>query len=248
MIYITGDLHGKVERAVSDAKRIGIKQSDTFVLLGDVGVNYYGHGMGDEHRKRTLNRLGITFLCVHGNHEMRPESVGTYETMQWNGGTVYVEPEFPNLLFAQDGSIFTIEGRKCLVLGGAYSVDKYYRIIRGAKWFADEQPSEESKRRAEENIAKAGNKVDFVFSHTCPAKATPIHAFLPGVDQATVDHSTEEWLDKIESNLEYTEWYCGHWHLDGYTYRQDKQGIIRFLFADVLTVPDKYTGEDNGKQ
>ena len=142
MIYITGDLHGKVERAVSDAKRIGIKQSDTFVLLGDVGVNYYGHGMGDEHRKRMLNRLGITFLCVHGNHEMRPESVGTYEAMQWNGGTVYVEPEFPNLLFAQDGSIFTIEGRKCLVLGGAYSVDKYYRIIRGAKWFADEQPSD----------------------------------------------------------------------------------------------------------
>ena len=29
-----------------------------------------------------------------------------------------------------------------------------------------------------------------------------------------VDHSTEEWLDKIEDQLDYKDWFCGHWHID----------------------------------
>ena len=29
-----------------------------------------------------------------------------------------------------------------------------------------------------------------------------------------VDHSTEEWLDKIESRLNYKDWFCGHWYID----------------------------------
>ena len=41
-----------------------------------------------------------------------------------------------------------------------------------------------------------------------------IEAFLPGLDQSLVDHSTEEWLDTIEDRLDYQSWYCGHWHID----------------------------------
>ena len=37
---------------------------------------------------------------------------------------------------------------------------------------------------------------------------------LPGLDQSMVDHSTEEWLDKIEDRLNYKDWFCGHWHID----------------------------------
>jgi len=38
--------------------------------------------------------------------------------------------------------------------------------------------------------------------------------FLDFIDQSTVDRSTEEWLQKIENQLDYKEWYCGHWHTD----------------------------------
>lgn len=71
------------------------------------------------------------------------------------------------------------------------------------------------------------NKVDVVFSHTCPAKYIPTECFLSGIDQSRVDNSTEEWLDTIEDKIEYEAWYLGHWHTDK---RIDK---MHFLFHDV---------------
>ena len=67
-------------------------------------------------------------------------------------------------------------------------------------------------------------KFDVILSHTCPFKYEPVETFLPGIDQSTVDTSTEEWLDKIEALADYKAWYCGHWHIDK---RIDK---IHFLF------------------
>ena len=39
----------------------------------------------------------------------------------WHDGVVYYEPEFPNILFAKDGEIYDFDGKKALVIGGAYS-------------------------------------------------------------------------------------------------------------------------------
>ena len=116
------------------------------------------------------------------------------------------------MLFAKDGEIFNIEGKKHLVIGGAYSVDKFYRIREGYGWWDDEQPSDEIKSYVEKQCL--GKAFDVVLSHTCPLKYTPTEAFLPGLDQSLIDKSTEIWLDKIEENIDYKKWYCGHWHLE----------------------------------
>ncbi len=84
-------------------------------------------------------------LCIHGNHEMRPETVPSYHEAPWHGGSVYVEDEFPNLLFAKDGEVYDLDGQKAIVIGGAYSVDKWYRLQCDLNWFPDEQPSDEIK-------------------------------------------------------------------------------------------------------
>lgn len=68
------------------------------------------------------------------------------------------------------------------------------------------------------------NEIDIVLSHTCPYKYEPIEVFLAGVDQRTVDASTEKWLDKIEESIKYKAWFCGHWHINK---RIDK---MHFLF------------------
>ena len=73
---------------------------------------------------------------------------------------------------------------------------------------------------------------DVILSHTCPFKYEPIETFLPGIDQSTVDTSTEEWLDKIEESVDYKAWYCGHWHINK---RIDK---IHFLFHSFETNQD----------
>lgn len=276
MIYITGDIHGDPNQIVNFCIIHQLTSDDTVVMLGDVCLNYW-YSKRDAQAKRKLRKTGVTFLCIHGNHEARPSTISSYKTKEWNGGTVWYEEEYPNILFAKDGDIFELDGKKCLVLGGAYSVDKYYRfhrylsyceniddydmetitavrdIIFGVnvtddilkkvneaidnsdgkefKWWKDEQPSEDIKAYVEENINKHNGKVDFVFSHTCPAKYIPTEMFLDGLNQATVDNSTEKWLDKIEDNLTYKRWYCGHWHTNKTI---DK---MHFLFHLIETFP-----------
>ena len=117
-----------------------------------------------------------------------------------------------------------------LVIGGAYSVDKAYRLARGYGWWSDEQPSDEIKRYVEQQIKE--KDFDVILSHTCPFKYEPIETFLPGIDQSTVDDSTERWLDTIEESTDYKAWYCGHWHINK---RIDK---MHFFFHGIETNQD----------
>ncbi|MGN1202663.1 MAG: hypothetical protein ACI4RF_05155 [Eubacterium sp.] len=57
-------------------------------MLGDAGFNYYGNDSGDRKTKYKLNEVGITVFCIHGNHEMRPETIPSYIKKIWNGGIV----------------------------------------------------------------------------------------------------------------------------------------------------------------
>lgn len=114
--------------------------------------------------------------------------------------------EYPNILFAEDGEIYDLDGVKALAIGGAYSVDKFYRLQRGFGWWVDEQPSEETKRKIEAFLS-ARKDIDIILSHTCPKKYIPTEMFLPMIDQSTVDNSTEEWLDTIEDAVNYKAWY-----------------------------------------
>lgn len=193
MVYITGDIHGEVARVREMVAKCDITPDDIIVLLGDVGMNYYGNKHGDRHRKKKLNGLGVQILCIHGNHEMRPGSLITYQEYQWHGGAVYAEEEFPNLLFAKDGEVYDLEGYRVIAIGGAYSVDKWYRLQRDLHWFPDEQPSDAIKARVEKTLDELGWQVDAVLTHTCPCRYIPREAFLGGIDQTTVDNSTELW-------------------------------------------------------
>lgn len=212
MFYITGDTHGSFSRIALFCKENKTKrEDDVMIITGDAGINYH-MDVRDKEKKKKLSEIPITFFCVHGNHEQRPEELTVYKTMEFCGGSVYVEEEFPNILFAIDGEIYTFDNKEYLVVGGAYSVDKQYRMLRGYNWWDNEQPSDEVKELTE-GICEAFNwNIHGVITHTCPLKYEPIEVFLSGIDQRKVDKSTEEWLDKIEDNLDYNVWYCGHYH------------------------------------
>jgi len=213
LVYYTGDIHGQATKIQNFISRFQLTQDDTIVILGDVGLNYYDDSR-DKHLKRQLNAQGVTILSIHGNHEKRPQTLPYYAGAVWRGGIVYKEDAYPNLLFAKDGELYNLDGMQTIVIGGAYSVDKFYRLRHGLRWFADEQPSQDTKDHVESMLATSGWKVDTVLSHTCPAKYLPMEAFISCVDQSTVDHSTENWLDTIEDRLSYEHWLCGHWHID----------------------------------
>ena len=113
-----------------------------------------------------------------------------------------------------DGEVYDLDGRQTIVIGGAYSVDKPYRLLAGGGWWPDEQPSDEIKAKVEKVLEARGWKVDAVLSHTVPLKYEPREAFIPGFDQKRVDKSTEIWLNSIENRLDYGHWYAGHYHVD----------------------------------
>ena len=125
---------------------------------------------------------------------------------------VYIEEEHPAIIFVKDGEVYDFNGKKAIVIGGAYSIDKFYRLLRGYAWFENEQPSEAIKKCVEEKLDEINWSVDYVFSHTVPIKYEPIEVFLPGIDQSKVDKSTEIWLGELEEELQYQKWYCGHYH------------------------------------
>ena len=158
---------------------------------------------------------------------MRPADVGTYKTKEFCGGMVWYEDEFPNLLFAKDGEIYRFGDYNCIVIGGAYSVDMPYRLMNGFPWFSSEQPSDEIKTYVESQLAERDNKIDIVLSHTSPLKYEPVEVFLSGINKSSVDQSTEKWLDKIEKNLDYCKWYCGHFHTE------KKIDKMQFMFEGI---------------
>lgn len=222
MFYITGDIHGDITRIEDFCNRLDgmLSSNDVMIILGDCGFNYYLNKR-DSKLKEKANNLGIIIFCVKGNHELHPDMIPSYKTKEWNGGTVYFEEKYPNLLFAKDGEIYDFDEKKVFVMGGAYSVDKFYRIMRGWHWFDSEQPSEETKVYGMKRLESVDWKVDIVLTHTAPLSAEPRHLFLSMIDQSTVDKTTEIYLQEISEKLDFQKWYFGHFHGD-WTYENYK--------------------------
>lgn len=226
MIYITGDKHADFEDVFNFCYKNKTTTDDILIILGDAGINYYVNEE-DYILKDSLLKCPITFFCIHGNHEERPENIKTYKTKNFHKGIVYYEENYPNILFAQDGEVYNFNNHQVLVIGGGYSVDKFFRLAMGYNWYESEQPSAKTKNKVKQVLKKLDNKIDIILSHTCPYKYLPKEMFLEGIDQSTVDNSTEYFLDEIEEKTDYNLWYCGHYHTDK---RIDK---IIFMFHDI---------------
>lgn len=265
-VYVTGDTHGRFDHLYNLQKDDFFKKEDILIILGDSGINYYCHQIykdtgkpvkqillqepelneniiyKEEGTAKTIKKtlkqiLPCTIFCIHGNHEARANKVKGYKEKEWNGGMVYYQPGFENLLFAKDGEIYDIEGKKYIAIGGAYSVDKEYRILLRYNWFPDEQPSDESKERVEKKLEENNWKIHGVLSHTCPYNYEPRELFLAQVDQSKVDESTERWLQTIDDRLDYNVWYFGHFH--GYkqidTSTDTRKSTMTMLFHEMET-------------
>lgn len=227
MIWLTGDTHGHFERIEAFCRERQTTRDDLLVILGDSGFNF-GGGERDLALKTQAARFPVTLLSLHGNRENRPQNIPGYVEGEFCSGKILYEPQFPNLLFAVDGEVYRLGEKDCLAVGGAYSTGKEYRLAKGMGWWPDEQPSEETKRRVERLLDARGWQMDLVLTHTCPLRYKPLEALMPDLDQSTVDSTTEEWMDEIESRLRYARWYCGHFHTD------KTVGRLRILFREIV--------------
>ena len=230
-VLITGDTHGRVTQRLLNIARNNpdlVPEETAIIILGDAGINFYLN-KSDKKNKYQINKYGYNIYCVRGNHEERPENLGYIE--HWYDenvkGYVMYEPDYPNIKYFEDGNTYEICGKSVLVIGGAYSVDKWYRLNRAGVtnkldkdylnprktgWFPDEQLLDWEMTMIEKE--HFGKHYDVILTHTCPISWEPTDLFLPGLDQSGVDKTMELWLDEVKQKVDWNIWLFGHYHGD----------------------------------
>lgn len=231
-VFVRGDTHGNFDFLPDFCRENNTSCQDLLIILGDAGINYYGPTQKREMKlKSFLREQPITLFCVRGNHEDRPEDRPEYSLHDVGlGELVYTNSWIPNVWFAKDGGEYNINGMNCFVVGGAYSVDKFYRILQGWKWVANEQLSSEEKAMVLDTCY--GKHYDHIFTHTCPIQWEPTDLFLDCIDQNAVDKGMERHLTDVERYCTYDNWWFGHYHAD----RMDciGDGKVHMLFNEVV--------------
>ena len=214
-----------------------------FIILGDAGFNFYLN-KSDDRLKQYVESFNFPIYCVRGNHEQRPELIHNmhciFDLRVKN--RVYYQPQYPHIHYLIDGYDYTFNDHKALVLGGAYSVDKWFRLAgedpnttHWTGWFKYEQLTDLEKDVILTKIV--GKSYDFILSHTCPIQWEPSDLFLNGVDQSKVDKSMEEWLGAlVDQNIfNWFVWLFGHYHAD-----RIEQPHVEQFFTDTENLEDIY--------
>lgn len=216
-LFITGDTHGNFDAIVEWTTTMNTTYQDALIIAGDNGIRFYGaKKTREENLKTMLSKLPITIFAVRGNHD-RPYKEGGDLVLEHCrlldecSPLMWHDPKYPNIWYFQDGCCYTIGGKTFLTIGGAYSVDKYFRLFNHFTWFENEQLSNEEKGFIFDRIK--GKHYDYVITHTCPYTWMPTDLFMNNV-LGEVDNSTELWLENVKDSITYDKWYFGHFHKD----------------------------------
>lgn len=255
---LVSDTHGGVNTIIriSNIKRNnpGFKDGELgVIILGDTGLNFYLNKTDKKHKKM-LNNMGVKIYCVRGNHEERPENLGyelSYDPEVF--GLVYNDPNFDNIKYFVDGGEYQIGKYSALVIGGAYSIDKWYRLAQAGYspaeaetadpkkcgWFKDEQLTDEECSDIWDKVQ--GKHYDFVFTHTAPLDWEPTDLFLNGINQSTVDKSMEVWLNKLKDCFTWGVYCFGHYHAD----RIERPNVQQFYmdYEDLDSIWNRWNGQ-----
>lgn len=161
LVLVLGDTHGNTlaaTQAVDYARDHGVK---TIVQVGDFGL--WDHMPNGVKFLDTLNerlRLrGVKMYVVGGNHENwdRWDWYTEHNPKDYHGFT-YLRS---HIRIAPKVHYWNWEGKRCLMVGGAVSVDKPWRV-KGMSWW----PGESLKWDEVQQATKVG-PVDYFFTHDC---------------------------------------------------------------------------------
>ena len=213
MIYLTGDIHGEMgmDKLFSSNFPEGKKltKKDYVVVLGDFGFIWKNEkDKTEEYWLNWFNEKPWTTLFVDGNHENHAR-LNDFSVEEWNGGKIHKIND--SVFHLMRGQVFVIDNKKIFTMGGAPSIDKAYRI-EGISWWKEEEINYDEQKEALKNLEKHNNKVDYVFTHTCPEEIIPYMFNLP--KSSIINSSTERFFDYIAQITDFQDWYFGHWHIE----------------------------------
>lgn len=179
-----------------------LKETDNIIVLGDMGLCWR---RDREDLKKFIYRWEEKLekrpwlYFIDGNHE-------NFDLLKtFKDGIIST-----HIRWLRRGTVSYFEGKKCLFIGGADSIDKFRRT-KHLSWWEDEQITKEDI----ENIWPG--HYDYVFSHCCPYSIFKENKFLladPQFDGEEFNHTSEEMLDKLINKITFDKWFFGHYHHD----------------------------------
>ena len=196
-VYLISDVHGSKEfKGLIDYLDMA-SRDDLLIILGDL---HFGFDTTEEWQEfnRWLLSLDKKIAFIDGNHD-NYGSIWSYPLEEWHGGLVNRIND--NIVYLRRGEIYDIGGKSVFTFGGCKSSEIWKS--KGNPVYDGEEATEEEIARAKENLARHGNKVDYVLTHK----------YEDGKN-SNVSLPLFELTSYIEENVEYIGWFFGHYHAD----------------------------------
>jgi 3-oxoacid CoA-transferase subunit A len=237
-ILISGDFHANAinellyiikEALIQKYQQEKYESIKYHIILGDGGFLWPGNHKTDLFNYKMLAYRHFPVLCVMGNHEPILGMDDIPEVDIGIGETVYQIKDKPFVAYLKRGKIYTIDGIKMLVLGGALSIDKHRRKPNES-WWEREYWSPEEKQNVF-SLLETESCFDYVLSHTGPQHINQ-RLFDDGTSLYSAKFRDEVALlnDDIHKSIQFREWWCGHWHRDLYHYDEETNQGYQYLY------------------
>ena len=234
-VYITGDTHGEFGRFSRERfqEQKELTKYDTVIILGDFGGIWLPQESPEENYwLNWLNDKPFTTCYVDGNHENYTRYYSDeFPTVDYHGGKAHQIRD--TVFHLQRGNVFEFDGKKFFAFGGAQSHDirdgifdfgkypshytakrelnrwyfegKQFRIL-GFSWWPEELPSQDEMNFGRKTLEENDFKVDYVITHCLPQSVAVAGGWRDS------DVLTNYFDELLENGLQFTRWYCGHYH------------------------------------
>jgi hypothetical protein len=237
-LLLSGDFHANARNELTHITKPALirnyghelfNEIQYHVILGDGGFLWPGNRDRDACNYKALAARPFPVLCLIGNHEPVLGRKDLPEVDIGIGENVIPVNEKPFTAYLKRGKVYTIDGFKLLVLGGALSIDREFRK-EGESWWENEYWSLEEKE-AVMDLLKREKHFDYVLSHTGPRLINRM-LFLNGTNQYYPKFFDDIAFlnESIDGMITCKGWFCGHWHKDRYFYDTEVKREYRYLY------------------
>lgn len=201
-ILLVGDLHGEAFWFRQAYQRALDEGASAIIQVGDFGLM-----RENEHLFREIAaEFTLPFYFIDGNHD---------DCERWsNYEHVVAVFRAHNLFYIPRGSVFEVDDRKFLCVGGAASIDKEIRLRNGWHWTPKENISDDFVDTILEKMH--GVTIDAMITHAPPLSVAD--RFFDSIEKIKFGVGLD-WFDPNMKRIEHI-WktlgsprlYCGHMH------------------------------------
>jgi hypothetical protein len=212
--FIKGDIHGSLTEIIDFIHKFNLQPEDNIIVLGDFGVFFENNDAINQEKKDyyEMNCNGVHLYWIDGNHE----NFDVINSWNCNNKDIYDNSNHIHYLprgfqtFIEIDCGDHIENRKALFIGGADSVDTWWRTEHET-WWADETITED-------DIKDIKGSFYYIFSHCGPRSVVENNKgflyTLSNINENNNIHKSEDNLEKLKNNIIFNQWWFGHYHTD----------------------------------